>query len=258
MVTGRRTAPRCSAVRASTPILPGGAGPAALATVVLGVAGLVVLLVPRRGHAAAAARGDDPVATVRRLEVGLQLVAALGVSIALLGLVGFSLLDRYVAFTLPAVLVAVAVGLVGLVHLARRGRELVATGVVARAAGRRGRGWPAAARTETLLPRQEFAGVVDEVGRRSTRRPSSSAGSHVGYAWYLDGRDLDVRRTDDGDEATETLLRRATDPPCTCPTRTRNRSDGPACLDEAARRSLPQSGDNVLGPGGEMVWYELR
>lgn len=232
-------------------VLPGDGGVAGWVAVAIGIVGLVVLLVPRVGHAA-----PDDLDVAARREVGLQLVAALGVSIALLGFVGFSLLDRYVAFTLPAALVAVAVGVVGVVRLASGGREpVVAVLTVALLAGTVAVGLPAA-RVETTLPRQDFAGVIDEVARLEPETIVVRR-LHVGFAWYLDRRDLSVTRTDTDAEATEAFCD-GDRPAVYLPDPDREPEAGPDCLDEATRLSVPQSGDNALGPGGEMGWYVLE
>jgi hypothetical protein len=229
------------------PALPGGEGVAVAVTLAMVVVGLVALLAPR-GPFAGPDTLERDAADAKRLEVGLQLVAALGVSIALLGLVGFSLLDRYVAFTLPALVVAAAVGLVALVEAATRRREPVTAAVVLVLLTAAAVASAGAIDTETSVPRQNFADAARQIadGDPATvvvRR------LHVGYAWYLDRLDVDVVRTDDGDEATAAFCE-GPRPAVYVPDPDREPEDGPACLEEATRRAVPQR-------QREMVWYEL-
>jgi hypothetical protein len=220
------------------PVLPGGSALAGTVTAVLGIVGLVALL---------DARGLG----TRHLDVVLQLLASLGVSIALLGLFGFALLDRYVAFTLPAVVVVVAAGLVALVRLAARARPLpTAAGVLTIAVLGLVLGLPRAW-SETSEPRQNFAGAVDEI-RAAEPATVVVRRLHVGWAWYLGRFDLDTVRAGDGDEATAAFCE-GPRPAVYLPDPDMEPADGPACLDEATRRSVPQR----VGTQ-EMVWYELR
>jgi hypothetical protein len=220
------------------PVLPGGAQVAAVVTVVLGVVGLAALL-------------DERGLGARHLEVALQLVAALGISVALLGFFGFALLDRYMALTFPAVVVAVAVGLVALVRLAAGGRPAVATAgtlvllLLVAVPGL------AAARAETAEPRQNFAGAAAAI-RESQPATVVVRRLHVGYAWYFDRLGIDEVRTGDAAEADEAFCG-GPRPAVYVPDPDSEPADGPTCLEEATRRSVPQR-----GASGEMVWYELR
>lgn len=225
------------------PALPGGSDVAAAVTVVLGTTGLVALLLRYRGlHLPTPATGTD---------VGLQLLASLGASIALLGAVGFSLLDRYVAFTLPAVAIAVATGIVTLARLAtgdraRASAAVVLVTVVAASVASAGR-----VHAETAQPRQEFAGAAEQI-RALDPATVVVRRLHVGYAWYFERFGVDVVRTSDGAEATAAFCD-GPRPAVYVPDPDREPADGPACLDEATRRSVPQR----VG-AQEMVWYELR
>ncbi|WP_052664313.1 hypothetical protein [Nitriliruptor alkaliphilus] len=224
------------------PILPGGSSTAAAVTMVLGVAGLIALLVRSRSLAV-----DHPHAG---FEVGLQLLASLGVSIALLGFVGFSLLDRYVAFTLPAVMIAVAAGIVAIARLATRDRPaLTATAVLVVLALAGGLG-AERVHAETAQPRQEFAGAVEAI-RASDPATVVVRRLHVGYAWYFGRFEVDVVRTDDGAEATAAFCD-GPRPAVYVPDPDREPADGPACLGDAVRHSVPQRVGDL-----EMVWYEL-
>jgi hypothetical protein len=236
------------------PALPGGEGVAVAVTLALVVLGLVALLTGVGATPPAAtpdgdAPAPDPTAPAAgHLDVGLQLVAGLGVSIALLGLVGFSLLDRYVAFTLPALVVAAAAGLVALVRLVTRGRPLVTSAVALVALVVVGAASAGAVVTETTEPRQNFGDAAYEIAAGD---PAAVVVRrlHVGYAWYLDRLEVDVVRTDDGEAATEAFCD-GPRPAVYVPDPDREPEDGPACLGEAERRSVPHR-------GGEMVWYEL-
>jgi hypothetical protein len=227
------------------PALPGGEGVAAAVTLALVVVGLTALLT-RRGPLAHLRTSDADVS--RHLEVGLQLVAALGVSIALLGLVGFSLLDRYVAFTLPALVVAAAVGSVTLVRLATRDRPGVTAAVVLVLLGAAGVASAGAIATETNVPRQNFADAAREIAAGDPETVVVRR-LHVGFAWYLDRLEVPVTRTDDGAAATEAFCD-GPRPAVYVPDPDREPEDGPACLEEATRRAVPQR-------QREMVWYEL-
>ncbi|MTV27250.1 hypothetical protein FTX61_17790 [Nitriliruptoraceae bacterium ZYF776] len=213
------------------PLLPGGEVVASVAAVVLGAIGLWWV--------------------ARRLpEAAWHLVAALAGSVVLLGFLGFHVLDRYLAFLLPHVLVAVAAGVLALVDLAVRGRppRLRVTVVAVLLVGILVPG-VLAAQDETSLPRQNFADAAAGIEAVDpavvvVRR------LHVGYRWYL-GRDA-VTIVDDAAEADEAFCD-GPRPAVYVPDPDREPSDGPTCLDEAERRSHPQSGAT-----GEMVWYLLR
>jgi hypothetical protein len=220
------------------PVLPGGNVVAGTVTAVVGVVGIAALVAGR-------ATGE------RHLDIALQLLASLGVSIALLGTLGFALLDRYVAFTFPAVTLAVAAGLLTLVRLATRGRPVATAAVVLAVLTVAGTVGLPTTWAETALPRQNFADAVEEI-REGEPATIVVRRLHVGYAWYLDRFDVDTVRTDDGEEATAAFCE-GERPAVYLPDPDMEPADGPACLGEAERRSVPQR----VGVQ-EMIWYELR
>jgi hypothetical protein len=222
------------------PALPGGRSVAVAVTIACGLVGLVALLLRSRALAADGATAG--------FEVGLQLLAALGVSIALLGLVGFSLLDRYVTFTLPAVTVAAAAGIVALARLAARHRPRLTAAVVLVVLTVAGVASLDDVHAETTQPRQNFAGAaqaIDDLDPATVvvRR------LHVGYAWYFENLGIDEVRTDDAAEATAAFCD-GPRPAVYVPDPDREPEGAPDCLADATRRSVPQR-------RGEMVWYEL-
>lgn len=177
-----------------------------------------------------------------------QLLAALAGTVVLLGVVGFHLRDRYIAFLLPQVFAAMAVGLAASFGLFRKrhsvwGRVAV-LGLLALIAV------PSliAVQRETNEPLQNFkgaaAGIVTEGPATIVTREL-----HVGYAYYLDG--FDIERTDDGEEATEAFCR-GPRPAIYVPNPDREPEDVPTCLDDARREAVPHRGSH-----GEMRWYVL-
>lgn len=228
--------------RGFDPALPGGRSVAVAVTMACGIAGLVALLLRSRPLAADGATAG--------FEVGLQLLAALGVSIALLGLVGFSLLDRYVAFTMPAVTVAAAAGIVALARLASGYRPRVTAAVVLVLLTAAGVASIDDVHAETTEPRQNFAGAAEAI-RDLDPATVVVRRLHVGYAWYFGRLGIEEVRTDDAAEATAAFCD-GPRPAVYVPDPDQEPDGAPDCLADATRRSVPQRGDP-----GEMVWYEL-
>jgi hypothetical protein len=186
----------------------------------------------------------------RDRELAIHLVAGLGGAIALLGLVGFHLADRYLLALLPHVVVAVAAGIVAVLHVLppRNGASPVTVAglcvvVVALAVG-----IPAVQRV-TLTPMQDFAGASADI---ASHDPTAVVVRrfHTGYAWYLDGQP--IARTGSSEELEERFcggerpVVYAPHPDLEPP------GAAPSCLDEATRHELPQ-----LREPGHIHWYVL-
>lgn len=227
------------------PLLPGGAtlpavrSPAsstaamvaASLAVILGIIGLVAVWRQRR-------------------ELFWYLVAGLAGSLALLGVLGFHLLDRYLAFLLPHVIVLLAAGLVtllGLVPAARPQRwvtaSLLVVLVLASIPGLRTM-WAL-----TTEPRQNFAGAAEQI-EASEPAVLVARNLHVGWAWYLDPDR--VERAGDADEADE-LFCDGPRPAIYLPNPGSEPEDGPSCLDEAQLLQVPERSSDEF-----MRWYLLE
>ena len=182
--------------------------------------------------------------------LGVQLLAGLAGTIILLGVVGFHLRDRYIAFLLPHVIVAMAVGFAGLFGLFRqrhavwsRAAVLVLVGLIA---------VPGflAVQEETNEPLQNFKAAAAGIEAADPavivmRNP------HVGHRYYLGGSDAYVV-ADDQAEA-DALFCEGERPAVYVPNPDREPEDGPTCLDEAERHGAPDR-----SPHGEMRWYVLE
>jgi hypothetical protein len=218
--------------RGFEPLLPGPESVAFWVAVVLGVLGLGVCFWRDRALA-------------------WQLLAALAGTVILLGVVGFHLRDRYIAFLLPQVFAAMAVGLAAAFGLFRKrhsvwGRAAVIGLLVVIAV-------PSLIEVqhETNEPLQDFkgatAGILDEDPAVTVSR-----NLHQGYRYYLeDLEDHDVVRAEDGEEATEAFCD-GPRPAVYVPNPDREPGDVPDCLDDARLESVPHRGSH-----GEMRWYVL-
>lgn len=212
---------------------PAGSTPAQVAAalaLVLGIAGLV-----------AAWRQARPLL--------VHLVAGLGGSIVLLGAIGFHLLDRYLAFLVPHVAVAIGAGVVALVAVvpAARPQRWQAIGVLTvlglAAVGGLPHIW-----AQSVEPKQNFAGAAERI---EALEPAVyvARNLHVGWAWYLDPDEVvRVEGTEqadaefcDGPRPAVYLLNPGGEP-----------DDGPSCLDEAELREVPERSAE-----GAMRWYQL-
>lgn len=180
----------------------------------------------------------------------VHLLAGLAGSIALLGTVGFHLLDRYLAFLLPHVAVSIGAGLVALVTLVpaarpERWRAIAVLTVVAAACVS---GLPHVW-AQSVEPRQNFAGAAERI---EALDPAVLVARHlhVGWAWYLDPDE--VLRAGDGDEADE-LFCEGPRPAVYLPNPGSEPDDGPSCLDEAELHEVPERSSDLT-----MRWYQLE
>jgi hypothetical protein len=217
--------------RGFEPLLP---GPEALAfwlAVIVGLVGVAVCL-------------------WRDRMLGVQLLAGLAGTVILLGVVGFHLRDRYIAFLLPHVIVAIAVGFAALFGLFRqrhavwsRAAVLVLIGLIA---------VPGflAVQEETTEPLQNFkdaAAGIEAVDPAVIVMRSP----HVGHRYYLGGSGA-YEVAGDEQEAT-TLFCEGERPAVYVPNPDREPAGQPACLDEAEQHGAPDRSQR-----GEMRWYVLH
>lgn len=181
--------------------------------------------------------------------LGLQLLAALAGTVILLGVLGFHLRDRYIAFLLPHVVAAMGVGFAGVFGLFRKrhavwGRAaLLGLLVVLAVPGLM------AVQEETNQPLQNFKGAAAGI-RAQEPTAIVMRNPHVGFRYYLGGTHAYVV-ADDRAEADE-LFCEGERPIVYVPNPDREPADGPTCLDEARQEDAPDR-----SPDGEMRWYVL-
>ncbi|MFA9429694.1 hypothetical protein [Egicoccus sp. AB-alg2] len=204
-------------------------GVAVVVTVAVGVAGLAALLI-----------GVDR-------GLGWHLLAALGGSVALLGLVGFHLADRYVGFLLPHAVTAVGVGVVAVVGglRARPGHwpgwlagGLAVLLVTAALPGL----WRA-----TTVPVQAFADAVHHLDREAPGIDVVTDRLHPGWRWYLADRDVEVIRQQ---ERLDARLCEKSAPVAFLPDPDMGPLTVPTCVDDGARRAF----EHLRPPGHLEVW----
>jgi hypothetical protein len=213
------------------PLAGGSPSVAAWVGTVLGLVGLGVLL--RRDR-----------------ELGWQLLAGLGGSVALLGVVGFHLADRYSVMMLPLAVTAIAATLAA-------GLDLLPDGRVARRAPTRAVAGlllsavmlvAAVPRVQfvTGVPVQAFAEASEDI---LSRDPTAIVVRrlHSGYAWYL-GEDAPYERVGSSEELEEAFC--GGEPPVAYAIHPDAEPEGPppSCLDAATELRAPQQ-------SGELVWY---
>jgi hypothetical protein len=223
---------RLTATPSFEPLL-GGVGPLAVAvTVVLGVVGIATLLAGRQRA------------------LGWHLLAALGGSIGLLALVGFHLAERYLTFLLPHATVAAAVGLVAVLGGLRErppaaaGWASVAVPVAVALVA-----VPTVWRSMTV-PVQAFGDAAAAIEEEAPGVPIVVDRLHVGWAWYLDDREVGVAREQ---ERLDALVCDADGPVVFAPDPDMGRLEPPPCLtDDDARRFVQQR------EPGELVVYLRR
>lgn len=217
-----------------TPLTGGSATAAGWLGTLVGLVGLVLLV--RRDR-----------------ELGWQLLAGLGGSVALLGLVGFHLADRYAVMMLPLAVTAIAGGLAA-------GLELLPDGRVARRAPTRAvaglllsvgmlvAAFPSV-QFVTGVPVQAFAEASDHI---LSEDPTAIVVRrlHSGYAWYL-GEDAPYERVGSSEELEEAFC--GGERPVVYARHPDEEPEGPppSCLDEATERRARQQ-------SGELVWYVLE
>jgi hypothetical protein len=219
---------RLTATPALEPVLLGARPVAAVLTVVLGAVGLAVLLAGRQRA------------------LGWHLVAGLGGSIAVLSLIGFHLADRYLTFLLPHATVAAAVGAAAVVGdlrehppAASRWAAVAVPVVVALAAV------PAVWRSQTT-PVQAFADAAAAIDAEAPDATVVVDRVHVGWAWYLDDRDVVVASDQ---EQLDTLVCDAEGAIVFAPDPDMGRLAPPACLTLETERRFTQQrrpGDLVV------------
>jgi hypothetical protein len=178
-----------------------------------------------------------------------HLLAGLGGSIALLGVVGFHLLDRYVAFLLPHVATVIGAGVVALVSsvpAARpaRWRAIAVLGLIGAASIT---GLPHVW-AQSVQPKQNFAGAAAEIADGDPA-VLVARNLHVGWAWYLDPDAIE--RVDDAAEA-DAAFCDGPRPAVYLLDPNAEPDDGPTCLDDAELREVPERSDV-----GAMRWYVL-
>ena len=180
--------------------------------------------------------------------LGVQLLAALAGTIVLLGVVGFHLRDRYIAFLLPHVVAAMAIGLAAAFGLFRQRHTVWGKAAVLVLLAAMAVPGLLAVQHETNQPLQNFkdaaAGIMAEEPATVVMRSA-----HVGYRYYLE-REVFVL-ADDQAEADE-LFCDGERPAVYVPNPDREPPDGPTCLDEARQEGAPDR-----SPDGEIRWYVL-
>lgn len=182
--------------------------------------------------------------------LGAQLLAGLGGTVVLLGVVGFHLRDRYVAFLLGHVAVAMAVGVAGALGLLRKRHAVWSRAAVVTLLALMAVPGVAAAQDETNAPLQNFAGAAE--GIRATDPAVVVLRSlHVGYRYYLDRLGVDYELVDDRQEA-DARFCEGPRPAVYVPDPNREPADGPSCLDRARREAVPhRASEDGMG------WYVL-
>lgn len=217
--------------RGFEPVLPGPDGLAFGLAVLVGLIGLGVCL-------------------WRERMLGVQLLAGLAGTVILLGVVGFHLRDRYIAFLLPHVTVALAVGFAAAFGLFRQRHAVWSRAAVLVLLALIAVPGYLAVQEETNLPLQNFKGAAAGIEQADPavivmRNP------HVGHRYYLGGTDSYVV-ADDRAEADE-LFCQGPRPAVYVPNPDREPGGRPTCLDEAEQHGAPDR-----SPRGEMRWYVLR
>jgi hypothetical protein len=190
------------------------------------------------------------VALWRDRMLGVQLLAALAGTVILLGVVGFHLRDRYIAFLLPQVMTAMAVGFAAAFGLFRkrsavwsRAAVLVLLGVMAVPA-------LVAVQHETNEPLQNFKDAAAGI-QAADPTVIVVRNAHVGYRYYLGGSGA-YEVADDQEEA-DALFCDAERPAVYVPNPDREPDGQPTCLDDAREQGVPDR-----SPDGQMVWYVLE
>jgi len=200
--------------------------------------GIVALLVGLLGLFIVVARIDRP--------LGGHLVAGLGGSIVLLAPAGFHLADRYIAFLLPHVTVALAFGLAGLCGaFATAPRSWTPAATAALAVGLVVASAPVVWQAATT-PLQAFAPAA-EVMRDDPDATILVDKYHIGYRWYLD--DLPVERVTDQAEL-DARLCDPQEPVFFAPDPDRPELEVPSCLSSENERRFVHQRE----PGFLQLW----
>lgn len=181
--------------------------------------------------------------------LGWHVLVAVAAPVAVLAVMRFHPVDRYLAFLMPQAMTAAAVGLAaacGAVGVRVGRRSVVAVTVVC--AVLLLFGVPAVERA-TTVPRQNFASVAQAV-EDSDPAVIAIRNLHAGYAWYLD--DLEITMVDSA-EALETAFCEGPRPAAYVPDPDREpEGPPPSCLDQARWIAFEMQRDP-----GEMGFYLL-
>jgi hypothetical protein len=182
--------------------------------------------------------------------MGVHVVVALVAPVALLALLGFHPIDRYLSFLMPQAITAVAVGAAAACGALAAGRGRASVVAVAALVGLLLLGGVPAVQEYTSVPLQDFksvaAGVTAEEAEVIAMRRL-----HTGYAWYLD-RD-DITLVDEVADL-EAAFCEGPRPAVYVPDPDREPPGAPpGCLDEAERVAY-----EIQRDPGEQVYYVLR
>jgi hypothetical protein len=211
-------------------VLPGPTWLGFWAAVVLGVLGLAVCFFRDRALA-------------------LQLLAGLGGTIVLLGLVDFHLRDRYIAFLLPHVFAAMAVGAAAALGLLRRGPSVWAGGAAVVVLFVLAVPSLPAVQHETNVPLQNFKEAAERM-RAEDPATLVAPEPHQGYLYYL--ADLELTETDGQEELDEAFCE-GERPAIWVHNPDREPDQEPACIDEARMETAAHRGAR-----GQMQWWVLE
>jgi hypothetical protein len=182
--------------------------------------------------------------------LGVHVTVAVLAPVALLALLGFHPIDRYLAFLMPQALTAVAVGgaaACGALGAGRSRAPAIAVGVMT---GLLLLGGVPRVQAYTSVPMQDFksvaAGVEEEDAEVIAMRRL-----HVGYAWYLDREELTL--VDEVEDLEEAFCE-GPRPAVYVPDPDREPPGGPpACIGEAEQIAF-----EIQRDPGEQVYFVLR
>jgi hypothetical protein len=181
--------------------------------------------------------------------LAVHVAVAVVVPVALLALLGFHPIDRYLAFLMPQALTAVAVGVAAACGALGAGRNHVSPVAVAAAVALLLLGGLPAVHAYTTVPLQDFKSVAAAV---SAEEPEVIVmrNVHMGYRWYLD--EEEIRRVDEVADLEERFCD-GPRPAVYVPNPDREPPGSPACLDGAERVAF-----EIQREPGEQVYYVLR
>jgi hypothetical protein len=177
-------------------------------------------------------------------------LTALVAPVALLALLGFHPIDRYLSFLMPQALTAVAVGAAAACGALAAGRGRAPVVAVTALTGLVLFGGVPAVQAYTAVPLQDFKSVAASV---TSEDPEVIAMRrlHTGYAWYLHRDEITVV-----DEVAdlEAAFCDGPRPAVYVPNPDREPPGGsPACIDDAERVAF-----EIQRDPGEQVYYVLR